>query len=133
MDWRSDYSLGIAEIDQQHRALLRSFSSIEEAISLGQGWSNVHYAIVELRELALRHFDFEEAVMRLFGYSEVRAHADTHRFFFQRLEEIEHNSLRDTNEAEMIAFLHDWLKKHILGDDRRYARFILDGAAVVRS
>ena len=46
MEWKDDYSIGILEIDDQHKLLMRGFSAIEEAIVRNSGWSDTHYAIV---------------------------------------------------------------------------------------
>ena len=40
MEWKDEYSMGILEIDNQHRLLLRSISVIEESIRLNQGWTH---------------------------------------------------------------------------------------------
>ncbi|MCX7150158.1 MAG: hemerythrin family protein [Rhodocyclales bacterium] len=133
MKWKNEYSLGIQEIDDQHRLLLSSFSVIEEAIKLKQGWSNVHYSIIGLKELARMHFTFEEALMRLFAYPEAKEHRSDHEYFFVRLAAIENNSLRNSTENELLEFLREWLTIHILQTDMGYARHILSGASVVRS
>lgn len=133
MKWKNEYSLGIEEIDDQHRLLLSSFSVIEEAISLKQSWSNVHYSIVGLIDLARMHFTFEEALMRLFAYPEAKEHRKEHEYFFVKLAEIENNSLRNASEGQLLEFLREWLTSHILKTDAGYARHILSGAPVARS
>lgn len=134
MEWKDSYSLGIAEIDSQHKGLLRKFTAIENAITSKKGWSVVHYAVVELRKQASAHFQFEEALMRLFGFPqpELIAHNKEHEFFFVKLDEIERHSLKDSAEQDMINFLRSWLTNHISGTDRAYAGYILAGAQVVR-
>jgi hemerythrin len=133
MEWKDEYSLGIAEIDEQHKSLLQGFSVVEQTLRDGRGWADTHYAIVELTTLAIRHFSFEEALMRLFGYPHLDDHEHGHRYFFIRLEEIERQALRASAESEMVEFLREWLTRHILGDDRGYAAYILSGAQVVRT
>ncbi len=133
MQWKDEYSVGILEIDNQHKLLLRSFSVIEESIKLDSGWSNTHYAIVELMQLARTHFDFEEAIMRMFGYPGTEAHRKEHRHFFAKVDSIEHHSLKETAEVEMVQFMRDWLKEHMMGHDEGYAEHIFSGAKIVKS
>jgi hemerythrin len=133
MEWKDEYSLGIAEIDAQHKTLLQGFSRVEQAMAKSAGWADTHYAIVELTRLAREHFAFEEALMRLFGYPATAEHAKGHAYFFTRLDTIERQSLQQSAESEMVGFLCDWLTRHILGDDRTYADHILAGAEVLRS
>lgn len=133
MEWKEEYSVGITEIDNQHKLLLRSFSIIEESAKLNQGWSNTHYATVELRQLAYMHFSFEEAMMRMFGYPGTEVHQKEHLHFFDSLNRIERAALRNSADVEMIRFLQGWLVKHMLGSDKGYAKHICSGAQVVRS
>jgi len=132
MEWKDEYSLGILEIDNQHKLLLRSFTAIEESIESNQGWSNTHYAIMELIRLARMHFSFEEAVMRMYAYPGSKKHQKEHQRFFDHLERIERQSLKKSAEVKMVQFLKDWLTTHILGTDRGYANHIFSGAQVVR-
>jgi hemerythrin len=131
MKWKDEYSVGIIEIDNQHKLLLQSFSAIVESINLDKGWSNTHYAIVKLNQLAHMHFSFEEAMMRMFGYPEAEAHQKEHHNFFAKLESIEKQLLTKSADVEMVKFLRGWLTTHILGSDRGYAKHIFSGAQVV--
>jgi hemerythrin-like metal-binding protein len=133
MKWKDEYSIGILEIDDQHKLLLRSFTAIEEAINLNEGWSNTHYAILELIQLAQMHFSFEDAIMRMFAYPDIEAHQKEHQSFFDKLASIERHSLKKSADVEMVQFLRGWLATHILGSDRGYAHHIFSGAQIVRS
>lgn len=133
MEWKDKYSVGILEIDNQHKLLLRSFTVIEESIKLDQGWSNTHYAVVELIRLARMHFSFEEAMMRMFDYPGTEVHQKEHRHFLAKLDSMEHSSLRKSAEAKVIQILRDWLITHMHDSDGDYAKHIFSGAQVVRS
>jgi hemerythrin len=133
MEWKDEYSLGIVEIDDQHKLLMGGFSSIEESIVQNKGWSETHYAIVELIKIAHMHFSFEEALMRIFGYPGTEPHQMEHQHFFAKLDSIERLALKETAKIEVVTFMQDWLANHILANDRAYAKHILSGAQVVRS
>ncbi|MGC2048769.1 MAG: bacteriohemerythrin [Gallionella sp.] len=133
MEWKDEYSLGILEIDNQHKLLMNAFSGIEESITLDLGWSNTHYAIVDLIKIAHMHFAFEEALMRMFGYPGSDAHQKEHRSFFDKLENIERLALKETAKIEIVEFMQNWLASHILVNDRGYAKHIFSGAQLVRS
>src|ERR1035437_10171856 len=91
--WKNEYSLGILEIDNQHKSLIHCFASIEASIKAGHTWSSTHFNIVSLKEVARFHFSCEEALMRLFGYPDIEEHSSQHEHFFTFLAEIENNSL----------------------------------------
>jgi hemerythrin len=132
MEWKEEYSVGIPEIDNQHKQLLQNFSEIEESIRLNKRWSDIHYAIVKLIQTARMHFSFEEAMMRIFGYPGLEFHLQEHKSFFDNLDTIERHSLKMSAETEMVHFLLEWLKEHMLGSDQGYAAHIFSGAKVVR-
>ncbi len=133
MEWKQEHSIGIQEIDDQHKKLIEIIVSIERAIELQRGWREIVYGLVDLKVYAKRHFEFEEALMRMYGFNEAARHTEEHQYFFTRLAEIESKSIYDLAESELLKFLRDWLKNHILGEDRGYAEHILAGAAVVRT
>lgn len=134
MQWKPEYSVGINEIDAQHKDLIAQFFNVVKIVTAKYNWEQIHYAIVELGQVARRHFDFDEALMRLFGIPDVEKHKADHEYFFIKMAEIEQHSLRASAETEMIKFLYAWLRDHILAADRQdYAEFILGIAPVVKS
>ena len=133
MHWRDEYVLGIQEMDNQHKTLIQGFTAIEEAIRLEKNWSTIHFNITDLKDFARFHFSCEEALMRMFGYPEIKLHTAEHTHFLKVLSDIETNSIRKSVEKDLVKFLRLWLTKHIVGSDREVARHILSGASVMRS
>ena len=133
MEWKAEYSVGLREIDDQHKELLSLFCRVTDVVGDAKSWTDVHYRIVELRTFAAYHFEFEEALMRMFGYAEHDRHADSHKQFFIKMAEFEKHSILGEAKQEMLQFLFDWLFSHIMKSDKAYAQHILSGAAVVRS
>lgn len=133
MEWKDDYAVGIREIDEQHKELVGLFARVADSIGSELAWPEIHYQLVELKTFATFHFEFEEALMRLFGYTEQSEHADAHKKFFDKLHIIEQSTIRDEVKLEMVRFAFDWLFSHIGTADKAYAKHILDGAAVVKS
>lgn len=132
MEWKDEYSVGLLEIDNQHRELLSLFGRVAESLRDDAPWSDMHYRIVELRTFAEFHFQFEEALMRMFGYAEHDRHTGSHKQFFVKMAEFEKNSILGETKQDMLKFLFDWLFSHILKSDKAYAEHILSGASVVR-
>ncbi len=133
MEWQAEYSVGLREIDDQHKELLSLFCRVVEGLGESRRWMDIHYRIVELRTFAAYHFEFEEALMRMFGYSEQDRHGDSHKQFFIQMAEFEKHSILGEAKQEMLQFLFDWLFSHIMKSDKVYAQHILSGASVVRS
>lgn len=133
MDWKEEYSVGIEEIDKQHRVLLDYFGLIEDAVAAGGNWSSLHFILIQLRDFARIHFVVEETLMHLFAYPGAADHIGLHQGFFAKLKELEQQSLTTDVTKGTVEFLHQWLLRHITGADKGYARHIASGAPVVLS
>lgn len=123
--WKDEYSVGIDEVDDQHKELISCIASLEQAIESGdekQRWSAIHYAIVRLSDYARVHFSVEESLMRIFNYPGCVEHIFQHQEFARYLADMERRSLiQDISEDEIVDFLRNWLRTHILVDDKKYA------------
>lgn len=124
MQWHPSYTLGVDEIDAQHRQLLQHAGGVIDAIQQDKPWSEIYFQIEELRDFAKFHFQFEEALMRMFGFPEKDAHAQSHETFFSRLEAIERQAIHDQLERNVVQLLTDWFTEHILHSDRSYVEFL---------
>jgi len=133
MIWKDEYSIGIEEVDSQHKTLLNHFRTIGEAFAEKKSWSDTHFEIVELRDFADFHFRFEDALMRLYACPQREQHNRIHEKFFEKIQSFEQSSLLMQNDREVVQFFSDWLVNHIQGDDRAYAQHIISGARVVRA
>lgn len=129
--WREEYSLGIPEIDDQHKELIKRFAAVEEAIATRLGWSELHFAILGILRYAEFHFQFEEALMRLFGFPQIERHIQEHRHILQAAEIFIDESLRKVALVDIALFYQNWLAAHIQGEDRLYAEYILAGNSIV--
>jgi hemerythrin len=125
MDMKTNYSIGIPEIDAQHQQLFECIDRLGAAGDDRQRELAVYYVMDELRDYVRIHFSVEEIVMRLFDYPEREKHAAEHRSFAARLESFEQSELQHDVHAEAAKFLREWLVNHIQGSDRRYADFVL--------
>lgn len=131
MEWNEKYALGVAEIDAQHQELVRRFNRIVDTAANGGHWQDVHLEVTELRRFAEFHFDFEEALMRMYGYADTAVHAVAHRDFFAKLDNIERVAIDNNVKEEVVKFLFDWLMQHILVADQGYVKHLLTNPAIV--
>lgn len=134
MQWKPEYSLGVNEIDEQHKNVVAKFAEVREIIEARNNWSTIDYALMDLSQIARRNFEFEEALMRLFGIPEVETHKKLHEHFFAKMAEIESSSLRGVTVAALLQSLYEWFVDHITVADRRdYAKVLSGIAQVVKS
>lgn len=130
MQSSDEYSIGIDEIDRQHRVLFDLFAQVEQAIRHGGRWTEIHYPLVRLREYTRLHFGAEESLMRISGYPETEKHEEEHRGFLQKLQSLENKSLHAAVTSEMTQFLRHRLVSHIMQHDIDYARYFANGGSI---
>ena len=120
--WKDSFDTGIAEIDRQHRRFLDYLNRCTEYSLSHAREKVVPELIVKMREYALMHFEFEEALMRSAGYAGYEQHEGQHAFFNARVAELEEAITGGVNEkaVSLAAFMRDWLISHILEEDKRY-------------
>jgi hemerythrin len=123
--WDDQYSVGVAEIDAQHKRLIATIQVLAQSITDGTEAATLEGIFSELGEYAQTHFDTEERYMRWFAYAGYDEHKQEHEKFKQRLAQLiqERRSTRgreDDLSFELIDFLCDWLKNHLLELDRKY-------------
>lgn len=134
--WRDSFSTGISEIDLQHRKLFELGSRIYELAGLNDGYD--HYdeimAIIgELKDYTVYHFNYEEELMRKYGFEKLDSHKIEHDFFVKRLDRLLRKDIDSEQEEalmDMIKFTADWISSHILGTDMDYRDFLISRGAV---
>lgn len=126
MEWKSEYSLGIPKVDEDHAKFLRLISNLESAIELNVGPQIVLVALAQLKRFAKEHFEAEEVVMRVQGYKQIAEHVEAHRNFIKQMEEIEQRTLNNLQGREpMLDYLRVWFTEHLFGADREFAESML--------
>jgi hemerythrin len=121
MDWKSEYSVGIEELDRHHQFFFEFFHRLDEAIQAGRSWSDQYYVIEQLREYAKFHFAVEESIMRMHGYPKAEHHAAIHRSFIEHIQRLEKKALNREVTLEIADFMRKWFTEHICGEDKEYA------------
>ena len=124
MEWKNEYSVGIREIDEQHKTLTECISSIEQA-AVQYDRQAADTALVRLADLAQAHFTLEESLMRIHDYPRLEEHADDHRQFSFYLETLQERFLTTDVFHDRIEFLHEWWDTHVQKHDKSYALHFL--------
>ena len=126
MEWKSEYSIGIPEIDEEHKVLLECIARLDDAKDdQKQRDLAVYFVLSELDDYVRVRFTVEEVIMRLFDYPGRGAHIQTHRSFTEYVKSMQQSALRRDVRDEIAAFLRDWLVNHIMTADKQYAVFLL--------
>ncbi len=122
--WRDAYSVGIVQIDNQHKQLIGLINSLHAAMREGDAASVQTKIMDELARYTWSHFAFEESLLHRHNYSGLAAHAQEHQRMVAQVADMR-ESLRTgklTATLGLMQFLKEWLSGHILERDQAYAR-----------
>jgi hemerythrin len=123
MDWKPEYSVGIDEIDAQHRQILAHMTQVHQAIAAGDRWHVIHFLLVALDDLMKLHFAVEESLLQIIGYPESCEHRQSHGRIAANLADLQRRGLNENISDELSAFLKEWFLMHVRESDQAYARF----------
>lgn len=130
MQWKDEYSVGVAEIDDQHKGFIDLLAVIDAAITNRESWSDVFFKLEQLREHARFHFAVEESLMRMHGYPTLAEHVEMHKHFLAKLDQLQMTTLSRQVTMATINYLRNWYTEHMQGADVAYVRFITDNGKV---
>jgi hemerythrin-like metal-binding protein len=123
--WSDTYSVKIGIIDMQHKNLVSIINELHQAMVAGHGKEQLGKILSNLINYTHVHFKTEETFMESHQYPEFTSHKSEHDRLTKTVLDFQAKFQR--NEVgltiEVMDFLKNWLGKHILGVDKRYAPF----------
>ena len=124
LEWSDDFSVNVREIDDQHKILIGMINTLHEALISKKGREVQTDIINKMVDYAEFHFTEEENYMVKFGYGDYNAHKAEHNHFTQKAKELKERleKVRFVFTVEIMNFLRDWLKNHILVVDKQYSK-----------
>ena len=125
--WSDDYSVGIKEIDEQHKRLFEIINELHNAMKEAKAKSVLGKVIKDLIDYTEFHFSSEEILLKNCKYPDFNQHKIIHDQFTAKVKEFERKYLSDTVllSQEIVQYLKDWLVKHIKESDKQYSMFII--------
>ncbi|MCX8065667.1 MAG: bacteriohemerythrin [Candidatus Hydrogenedentes bacterium] len=125
-EWNENLSVGILQLDTQHKTLVNMINNLYEAMSMGKGKDTLPKIIKEMSAYAVSHFSSEEKLMQMYEYPEYESHKKEHELFVKKIQEFktEINKGNITITLNIANFLKSWLVNHIQGTDKKYSPFL---------
>ncbi len=128
IDWSDELSVGIEEIDNQHKILVDPVNQMHEAIIQHKASSVVNEILDRLIDYTRIHFAVEESLMRILHYPDYEKHKEQHdeltREVFELKKKVDEGKV--AIGFELMHFLKVWLTEHIMKDDKAYAPYFLE-------
>lgn len=126
--WTSRLSVGVAEIDAQHRELYRRVDAFLRALAERRARAELQPLLRFLTAYVREHFATEQQMMELSGYAGMGDHLAEHRWFeeeCQRLaERLEREGATSDVATGLVALLTRWLDHHLETTDLALGRHL---------
>ncbi|MBL3526193.1 MAG: hemerythrin family protein [gamma proteobacterium endosymbiont of Lamellibrachia anaximandri] len=131
VEWSDSLSVGIEEIDEQHKILVNLINRMHQAIHERHGSDAVKGILAELADYTRIHFAVEESLMRILNYPGYEEHKEIHEELLNHVIELVQKveSGKTAIGFELLHFLKTWLTKHIMEEDMQYTGFFLAAGA----
>jgi len=123
MVWDKTLETGIQKVDEQHKELFRRIELLTDTKNAKRTYEMLEF----LEEYVHVHFRDEEALQAQSGYPKAAQHSAYHAAFVETIRQLKKKlqSEGDTllNKLEVNKTVFDWLKNHILVQDKEFARY----------
>ncbi|WP_022666811.1 bacteriohemerythrin [Desulfospira joergensenii] len=128
MPWGPKLALNIPEIDEQHIKLISLINQLHKAMKIKQGREKSGEILAGLAEYTVYHFGFEEELFERYAYPGREEHLAIHRELVDKVMTLreEFDQGKATLTMDLMTFLTDWLKNHIMKTDKAYAPFLME-------
>ncbi|HBG21526.1 MAG TPA: hypothetical protein DDY32_20230 [Desulfobulbaceae bacterium] len=125
INWRDEFSVGVDEMDRQHKKLLTMINRLIEEQHTLTDQKTIAELLDGMIDYAQEHFRAEEFLMAEYDYDRKTWQEMRHKEFidktlsFMTAADIGPNIL----SVALLDFLSSWLVNHILTEDMQYKEF----------
>lgn len=124
--WDPTLETGNELVDSEHRELLAIINELQNSIIERHDREIQDAIMVRLMAYARDHFKHEEELMRSVFYPGLVRQKQLHKEFAAEARRLmsDYESGRKLLPITLAMFLHEWLVKHIRGEDRKIGEYI---------
>ena len=127
LDWRENFSIGIAEVDHEHRELIGLINSLHAALGDERGGERVEAFLGEIFADIAAHFALEERVMRERRYDALAEHKADHERLLDQLRDMMDAQAEgaELDDARFGGQLTEWFAGHFRTHDARFHQHLV--------
>ena len=124
--WSDEYSVNVAEIDEQHKKLLEHVNKLHAGVEAQIDKEDLHQLLVELYDYTEFHFASEQKLMDQHEMGNVKKHHKEHKLLLKHLKQI----CDAVSDGKRPAFYsqydvsNDWFLAHIMDFDKKMGAFL---------
>jgi len=127
-EWNAELSVGIGEVDIQHRKIIDKINDIMEVVESSGESEKIIEAIKFLGAYTENHFETEEKLMIASGFMGIKPHKIHHRKFVKKLDDIIDSINAGRLDASGVKAsgqeIFSWFSQHITTADRNFGNFL---------
>lgn len=126
MQWLDDYNIGVSNIDQQHKKLTNTLNRLQDSLTTTYIDKQMATTLKFMVSYTQHHFSEEEELMASIGYPDIDQHKTLHKHLINDVRGIllKLKKKEQINANELIDFLINWLKDHIIDEDIKIGNYI---------
>jgi hemerythrin len=124
LQWRDEFSVGIAEVDHEHRELIELINELQQDLQAGSDKRKIVRSLGEIYAQISAHFALEEKMMRTRRYPAYAEHKEDHETLLDDLRDIMDGVEDDGvfDEAQLNVDLNRWFSDHFRTHDAKLHR-----------
>lgn len=124
IEWEEKFSVGIKEIDEQHKVLVDILDELYLAMLKARGNEVIEATLDKVIRYTKNHFSTEELLFKKYSYPEEKPHKAEHDAMLKKVDAFR----RDFKNGKLIGvdlmhFLKNWFVEHLQTTDYRYVKF----------
>jgi hemerythrin-like metal-binding protein len=125
--WQANFSIGIAEVDHEHRGLIDLINRLLGALGKDRSGERVEAFLGELFAVVSAHFALEEKVMRDRRYDALPEHKADHERLLDELRDLMDQQAGGFafDDSRLAARLTQWFTGHFQTHDARFHRWLV--------
>jgi len=122
VQWEEKYSVGVEEIDKQHKDFIVIMNNLYEAFSTGKGRDELEVILNDIIKYKENHFATEEKYFDLYQYENTEEHKAEHKKLKDKVDAFyeEFKTGKADITADLMDFLENWLIDHLINQDQKY-------------
>jgi len=126
--WDHILSVGIDEIDEDHRRLVDLFNILNHSVTAEEDPAYLAAVLEELINCTVWHFSHEERLMIKYDYDGYAEHREEHQDLIANARELQQKILAAGKvvATQDLEFLEHWLTEHILATDMKLGSYLAE-------
>jgi len=126
IEWKDDFLVGVADVDHEHRELIRLINELHDAMSAENATLTVMDFLGEIYAHVSAHFALEEKIMRERRYDQYREHKNEHEQLLDELRDImdDYEENAYFSDEEFASHVGRWFSEHFKTRDARLHKYL---------